>query len=39
MQKMIRMMSGPGASRKMKKLQRKGGFPNLGGMGGFPGMF
>ena len=39
MQKMIKMMSGPGASRKMKKLQRKGGFPNLGGgMGGFPGL-
>jgi hypothetical protein len=37
MQKMIRQFSGPGASRKMKKLQKRGGFP-MGGMGGFPGM-
>ena len=35
MQKMIRQFSGPGASKKMKKLQKRGGFPNLGG---FPGM-
>ena len=33
MQKMIRQMSGPGASKKMKKLQKRGGFPM-----GFPGM-
>ena len=34
MQKMVKQFSGPGASRKMKKLQRRGGLP---GMGGFPG--
>ena len=38
MQSLIRQMSGPGASKKMKRLQKKGGFPNLNGMGGFPGM-
>ena len=27
MQKMVKQMSGPGASKKMKKLQRRGGFP------------
>jgi signal recognition particle subunit SRP54 len=37
MQKMVKQLTGPGASKKMKKLQRKGGFP-MGGMGGFPGM-
>ena len=34
MQKMVKQFSGPGASKKMKKLQRRGGLP---GMGGFPG--
>ena len=38
MQKMIKQFSGPGASKKMKKLQKRGGFPGMGGMGGFPGM-
>ncbi len=33
MQKMVRSMSGPGASKKLKKLQKRGGFPM-----GFPGM-
>ena len=37
MQKMIKQFTGPGASKKMKKLQKRGGFP-MGGMGGFPGM-
>ena len=32
MQKMIKQFTGPGASKKMKKLQKRGGFP------GFPGM-
>ncbi len=38
MQKMIKQFSGPGASKKMKKLQKRGGFPGMGSMGGFPGM-
>ena len=37
MQKLIKQFSGPGASKKMRKLQKRGGFP-MGGMGGFPGM-
>ena len=35
MQKMVKQFTGPGASKKMKKLQKRGGFP---GMGGFPGI-
>ena len=35
MQKMVKQFSGKGASKKMKKLQKRGGFP---GLGGFPGM-
>ena len=35
MQKMIKQFSGKGASKKLKKLQKRGGLPN---MGGFPGM-
>ncbi len=35
MQKMVKQFTGPGASKKMKKLQKRGGFP---GMGGFPGV-
>ena len=38
MRKMIRQFTGPGASKKMKKLAKRGGFP-MGGMGGgFPGL-
>lgn len=36
MQKMVKQLTGPGASKKMRKLQKRGGFP-MGGMG-FPGM-
>ena len=36
MRNMIRQFSAPGAKKKMKRMG-KGGFPNLGGMGGFPG--
>jgi signal recognition particle subunit SRP54 len=32
MQKMIKQFTGPGASKKMKKLQKRGGFPGLPGM-------
>ena len=32
MQKMIKQFSGPGASKKMKKLQKRGGFPNIPGL-------
>jgi len=35
MQKMMKQFSGKGASKKLKKLQKRGGFP---GLGGFPGM-
>ena len=35
MQQMIKQFSGPGASRKMRRMQKRGGMP---GMGGFPGM-
>ena len=35
MQKMLKQFTGKGASKKMKKLQKRGGFP---GLGGFPGM-
>ena len=35
MQQMIKQFSGKGANKKLKKLQKRGGFPNLGG---FPGM-
>ena len=35
MQKMMKQFSGKGASKKLKKLQKRGGFP---GMGGFPGL-
>ena len=35
MQKMVKQFTGPGASKKMKKLQKRGGFPS---MGGFPGI-
>ena len=35
MQKMVKQFSGKGASKKLKKLQKRGGFP---GLGGFPGM-
>jgi signal recognition particle subunit SRP54 len=38
MQKMIRQFTGPGASKKMKKFAKRGGFPGMGGAGGFPGM-
>ena len=31
MQKMIKQFSGPGASKKMKKLAKRGGFPNIPG--------
>ena len=32
MQKMIKQFTGPGASKKMKKLQRRGGFPGIPGL-------
>ncbi len=35
MQQMVKQFSGKGASRKLKKLQKRGGFP---GMSGFPGI-
>ena len=35
MQQMIKQFSGKGAGKKLKKLQKRGGLP---GMGGFPGM-
>lgn len=35
MQKMMKQFSGKGASKKLRKLQKRGGFP---GLGGFPGM-
>lgn len=35
MQKMVKQFSGKGAGKKLKKLQKRGGFP---GLGGFPGM-
>ncbi len=35
MQKMMKQFSGKGASKKMRKLQKRGGFPGMGG--GFPG--
>ena len=35
MQQMMKQFSGKGASKKLKKLQKRGGFP---GMGGFPGI-
>ena len=35
MQKMMKQFSGKGAGKKLKKLQKRGGFP---GLGGFPGM-
>jgi signal recognition particle subunit SRP54 len=35
MQQMVKQFSGPGAGKKMKRLQKRGGLP---GMGGFPGM-
>lgn len=34
MQKLMRQFTGPGASKKMKRLQKQGGIPNMGGMGG-----
>lgn len=36
MNQMVKQFSGPGASKKMKRMGKMGGFP--GGMGGFPGM-
>lgn len=38
MQKMIKQFTGPGANKKMKRLQKQGGF-NFGGMGGKRGFF
>ena len=35
MQKMMKQFTGKGANKKLKKLQKRGGFP---GMSGFPGM-
>ena len=35
MQQMVRQFTGKGAGKKLKKLQKRGGFP---GLGGFPGM-
>ena len=35
MQKMMKQFNGPGGGKKMKKLQRMGGMPGMGG--GFPG--
>ena len=35
MQQMIKQFSGKGAGKKLKKLQKRGGFP---GVGGFPGL-
>lgn len=34
MQKLMRQFTGPGASKKMKRLQKQGGIPNMGGMVG-----
>ena len=36
MQQMMKQFSGKGAGKKLKKLQKRGGFPGMGG--GFPGM-
>ena len=36
MQKMMKQLTGAGSNKKLKKLQKRGGF-NLGGMGGFGG--
>ena len=36
MNQMVKQFSGPGASKKMKRMGKMGGFS--GGMGGFPGM-
>ena len=33
MQKMVKQFTGKGASKKMKKLQKRGGFPNFPGFG------
>ncbi len=39
MQQMVKQFSGPGASKKLKRMQKRGGIPGMGGgMGGFPGM-
>ena len=34
MQQMMKQFSGKGASRKLKKLQKRGGFPGMGGLTG-----
>ena len=40
MQNLMRQMTGPGASKKMKKKARQfGGMPGMGGLGGMPGGF
>ena len=36
MQKMMKQFTGKGAGKKLKKLQKRGGFPGMGG--GFPGL-